>query len=119
MDNISSILDSIKKPLNVPLDEPSFDSEIIMHINSTFMSLTQLGVGPKIGFYIEDKTPVWTDFVDDKFMVEPLKTYVFIKVKLIFDPPQNTAVIEAMNSSAEQYEYRIREWAEEKASNII
>lgn len=115
---MDSILNSIKKLLGIEPDNVSFDTDVSIHINSTFMKLNSLGVGPKEGYYIEDSSAVWTDYVSDRFIVEAIKTYVYIKVRLIFDPPQNTAVIESMKQSAEEYEYAIREWAEEKASLI-
>ena len=84
---MESILTSIKKLLGITEEYDQFDPDIIMHINSVFMILTQLGVGPAEGFSIEDDTAVWTDFIQDVKKLESVKTYVYLKVKLAFDPP--------------------------------
>lgn len=77
-----------------------------MHINSAFSVLTQLGVGPEAGFYIEDSEAVWSDFVNDS-RLEMIKTYVYLKVKLVFDPPSSSAVMEAINRQISELEWRI------------
>lgn len=103
---MNSILTSIKKLLGIQKEYTHFNDDIIMHINSVFMILTQLGVGPPEGFTIEDETSEWTDFVDtDK--IAAVKTYVYNKVKLIFDPPLSSAVIEAMNRQIAELEWRL------------
>ena len=94
---MESILTSIKKLLGITEEYDQFDPDIIMHINSVFMILTQLGVGPAEGFSIEDDTAVWTDFIQDVKKLESVKTYIYLKVKLVFDPPLSSAVIESMN----------------------
>lgn len=102
-----SILTSIKKLLGIPEDYEQFDADIIMHINSALFVLTQLGVGPSGGFSISDKTSVWTDFVPDMTKIESIKSYVYLKVRLMFDPPTSSAVIEAMNRQISEFEWRI------------
>ena len=82
---MESILTSIKKLLGIAEEYTHFDNDIIMHINSVFMTLTQLGVGPSEGFYIEDDSAEWIDFIDDPTKLQAVKTYVYLKVKLIFD----------------------------------
>lgn len=113
MGNIESILTSIKKLHGISAEDTSFDSDIIIHINSAFMILKRLGVGPSTGFYIEDETTKWTDYVNDRFIVEAIKSFVYIKVKLVFDPPASPTVIEALKSSADEYACTIRDWLEE------
>lgn len=102
-----SILTSIKKLLGIPEDYEQFDADVIMHINSALFVLTQLGVGPSGGFSISDKTSVWTDFVPDMTKIESIKSYVYLKVRLMFDPPTSSAVIEAMNRQISEFEWRI------------
>lgn len=105
---MDSILVSIKKLLGIDKEYNHFDADIIMHINSVFMVLTQLGVGPSGGFSISDDTPVWRDFIpeEDKNF-EGIKSYIFMKVKLIFDPPLSSAVIESMNRLISEFEWRL------------
>lgn len=110
---MDSILTSIKKMLGIAEEDKYYDPDVIMHINSVFMTLNQLGVGPASVFHIADDTSVWTDFVsDDSFPVEAIKTYVYLKVKLVFDPPNNSAVIESIHNSINELEWRINLAAE-------
>ena len=109
---MESILISIKKLLGITEEYDQFDPDIIMHINSVFMILTQLGVGPAEGFSIEDDTAVWTDFIQDIKKLESVKTYVYLKVKLVFDPPLSSAVIESMNRLINELEWRLNVAAE-------
>ena len=112
--NPNSILCSIKKMLNLDgIDD--FDVDVIIHINTALFTLTQLGVGPVKGFSITDKSTVWTDFVPDVERIEAIKTYVYLKVKLIFDPPQSGPAIESMNKLINEYEVRINIAAESMA----
>lgn len=101
-----SILTSIKKLLGIPKDYEQFDTDIIMHINSVFSILTQLGVGPESGFSISDDSAVWSDFIDDS-KIEFVKSYVHLRVRLLFDPPLGSAVIEVMNRMISELEWRI------------
>ena len=102
-----SILTSIKKMLGITEDYNHFDADIIMHINSVFMILTQLGVGPDDGFSIKDDTAIWADFILEENRVEAVKSYVYQKVKLLFDPPSSSAVMEAMNRMISEFEWRL------------
>lgn len=104
---MESILTSIKKMLGIAEDYNDFDPDIIMHINSVFMVLRQLGVGPEEGFSIEGEDATWSDFTSDSSKVEAIKTYVYMKVKLIFDPPLNSAVIESTNRVISELEWRL------------
>ena len=104
---VDSILTSIKKLLGPEEVYEHFDTDIIMHINFTFSTLTQLGVGPEEGFVIKDKTAIWTDFIQDDKRLEFVKTYIYLKVKLVFDPPLSSSVLDAMNRQINELEWRL------------
>ena len=103
----TSILTSIKKLLGVAEDYAEFDEDIMTHINSVFLNLTQLGVGPEEGFMIEDNTAVWEDFINDSIQLQAVKTYVYLKVKLLFDPPLSSSVTESINRMIAELEWRL------------
>ena len=109
---MESILVSIKKLLGIDEAYTHFDNDLIMHINSVFMILTQLGVGPAEGFIIEDKTSDWTEFIEDPTRLQLVKSYMHLKVKLLFDPPLSSAVIESMNRMISEFEWRLTVEAE-------
>lgn len=109
-----SILISIKKLLGLTSDDTAFDMDIIMHINSVFMILRQLGIGPEEGFRIEDKDATWDDYVDEEDNLEAVRTYIYLKVKLIFDPPLSSAVIEANKQMINELEWRLNNEVELK-----
>lgn len=104
---MESILTSIKKMLGISKEYTHFDEDLIMHINSALAVLGQLGVGPSEGFFIEDESAEWSDFVSDLSKLQFIKTYVYQKVKLLFDPPQSSAAIQALNESIREFEWRI------------
>ena len=104
---MESILTSIKKLLGITEEYEQFDQDIIIHINSVLPVLTQLGVGPTEGFSIKDEKSVWTDFIEDGLKLEAVKSYVYLKVKLLFDPPLSSAVIESTNRMISELEWRI------------
>lgn len=104
---MESILTSIKKLLGITEEYEHFDQDIIIHINSVFMILTQIGVGPEDGFTIKDSTATWKDFTNDDKKIEAVRTYVYLKVKLLFDPPASSSVMEAMNRSISEIEWRL------------
>ena len=107
-----SILTSIKKMLGPEEDYEHFDHDIITHINTALATLTELGVGPEAGFSITDKTAVWSDFISGDKLLNLVPTYVYLKVKLAFDPPTVAAVLDSMERQASQYEWRINVAAE-------
>lgn len=111
---MESILTSIKKLLGIAEEYEQFDVDLIMHINSVFLNLTQLGVGPKDGFIIEDETAEWTDFIGDSAQLQAVKSYMYMKVKLLFDPPLSSAVIDSTNRMISEFEWRLRLAAESK-----
>lgn len=111
---MDSILTSIKKLLGVAEDYTQFDTDIIIHINSVFSILTQLGVGPENGFSIMGKEAVWSDFLSDAKTLEMVKTYIYLKVKLLFDPPLNSSVTASIEKTISELEWRINVEAESK-----
>lgn len=104
---MESILTSIKKLLGIAEEYTQFDDDIIMHINSVFLNLTQLGIGPSEGFLIEDDTAAWDDFIGDSNQLQAVKSYVYLKVKLLFDPPLSSSVTESMNRMISELEWRL------------
>ena len=104
---MDSILTSVKKLLGIAEEYEHFDQDIIIHINSVLMILTQIGVGPSNGFSIIGKESTWTDFVTDIKQIEAVRTYVYLKVRLIFDPPSSSAVMEAINRTVSELEWRL------------
>lgn len=104
---MESILTSIKKLLGITEAYEHFDSDIVMHINTSLSTLSQLGVGPSTGFFIEDKLATWNDFVPNSVLANLAKQYVYLKVRLVFDPPQSSTVIEAMNRQISELEWRM------------
>ena len=104
---MESILTSIKKLLGIEEEYTQFDADIIMHINTVFLNLTQLGVGPSEGFLIEDDAAVWEDFIGDSSQLQAVKTYMYLKVKLLFDPPLSSSVVESMNRMIAELEWRL------------
>lgn len=102
-----SILTSIKKVLNLADDYTPFDQDVIMHINSVFSTLNQLGVGPDAGFMIEDKTPTWDTFLEGDPRLNHIKTYVYLRVRMLFDPPTTGYHVEAMEAQRKELEWRI------------
>ena len=104
---MESILTSIKKLLGIEEDYECFDADIIMHINSVFMILTQLGIGPAEGFSIQDAENTWDEFIPSGSNLESIKTYMYLKVKLMFDPPTSSAVIDSINRIIGELEWRL------------
>lgn len=102
-----SILTSIKKLLGITEEDTSFDVDVIIHINSAFMVLQQLGVGPERGFSIQDSMSTWSDFLTDGQQLEAVKTYIYLKVKLVFDPPASATILEAYQRQKDEYEWRL------------
>lgn len=103
---MESILTSIKKMLGIAAECTEFDPDIIMNINSELMTLCQLGVGPAEGFYICDDAATWVDFLGSSTNLEAVKTYVFMQVKLVFDPP-SSAVIASYERKIKELEWRL------------
>jgi hypothetical protein len=102
-----SILISTKKVLGIAENYTAFDLDILTHINTAFTTLTQLGIGPSPGFIVEDETAVWTDFIGSDLELQSVKSYVFLRVRMLFDPPQTSYLIEAMTTQIEEIEWRL------------
>ena len=104
---MESILTSIKKMLGITEEYEHFDADLIMHINSVFMILNQLGVGSSDGFVISGNDEKWLDFLQDDSRLELVKSYMYLKVKLLFDPPLGSAVIDSINRLINEFEWRL------------
>lgn len=104
-----SILISTKKILGIAEDYTVFDLDIITHINTAFSTLTQLGVGPAEGFMIEDETAAWSEFdpVGDDRNYNAVRSYVFLRVRMLFDPPTTSYLITAMEKQIQELEWRL------------
>lgn len=113
---MESILVSIKKNLGLHEEDTNFDPDIIMHINSVFGILWQMGVGPEEPFRIEGSEETWFDFLEDNIKINYVKSYVEKKVKLLFDTPLSSAVTESMNNLIKELEWRL--YSEENIHNI-
>lgn len=118
MEITESILTSIKKLLGIDENYTHFDADIIMHINSVFSILTQMGVGPTKGFSISGKKETWEMFLPmDQSVFSMVRSYVYLKVRLLFDPPINSAAIEAINRQVNEFEWRLHV-AADSADNL-
>lgn len=102
-----SILLSVKKLIGIDSEYAEFDTDIIMHINTVLNILTQLGVGPDIGFFIVDESDTWGDFLADEQILNLVKSYVCAKVRMLFDPPTSSSVTQAYNENIKELEWRI------------
>lgn len=107
MVDMESILVSVKKLASLPEEIEDFSEDIILFINSTFSTLAQLGVGPAEGFKIYDESAKWSDYLQDNKLLEFVKEYTYLKVRLVFDTPTIGAVKEAMESRVRELEFRI------------
>lgn len=104
---MDSILTSIKKLLGIEEEYTHFDADIIMHINSVFSDLAQIGVGPAEGFSISDANTTWRSYTDDDPLIANVKQYIYLKVKLVFDPPANSTVMASYERTISQLEWRL------------
>ena len=102
-----SILTLVKQSCGITEAQTVFDKDIIMHINSVLIILNQLGVGPTNGFTISDKTATWSELVSDGKNLEAIKSYVYMKVKLLFDPPLSSTVMDCTNRMISELEWRL------------
>ena len=114
---MESILTSIKKLLGIEESCEHFDVDLIMHINSVISILSQLGVCPSKSLRIEDKSTTWNELISDNTDLEYVKTYVYLKVRLLFDPPLSSSVMNSINQIISELEWRITSSAEDKQSN--
>ena len=107
---IASILDSTKKRVNIDASYTAFDEDILVEINSAFDTLTQIGIGPVEGFQIEDADATWDDYVTagvPALHLSSVKTYIALKVRQVFDPPQSSYAVSAMERQIQELEWRL------------
>lgn len=109
---MDSILDTVKKHIGPSAEYDYFDSELTDHINSVFFDLTQMGVGPPEGFTIDDDSAIWDDFITEPSTFAAVKSYMCLRVKLLFDPPTNSAHLAALQSQIDKWESRLNMEAE-------
>lgn len=109
---MESVLTSIKKMLGMGADYTVYDTDVMIHINSVFVDLKRLGVGPSEGFKIRGAYETWSDFTGDVIDFESVKTYMYLRVRLLFDPPTSSAAVEAMKAEADKYEWLLNVSAE-------
>lgn len=107
-----SILDSTKKVLGIEPDYVAFDMDVMMHINSAFSTLNQLGLGPEEGYMVQESSDEWGDFLNDDMRLNSVKTYVYLKVRILFDPPTTSFVLTAMQEQIKELEWRISTYRE-------
>lgn len=102
-----SILDTVKKYIGLTPEYEQFDSTIIMMINTVFMALHQMGIGPSNMFTITDRSSTWSEFTDNESQLEPVKVYVSMRTRMMFDPPTVSAVTESVNNTIKEAEWRM------------
>jgi hypothetical protein len=117
---MDSILTSTKKLAGLTNEYEYFDPDIVMYINSVFLALWQMGVGPADGFSIDDETAIWEDFIpNDPLLREAAKAYMGGKARLKFDPPSNSTLLEALKSDVAENEWRLTTAAEMRKSGDV
>ena len=110
--NNDSILTTVKKLIGLDEEYDAFDQDILIIINAILFELEQIGLKPKEGFALSDNTTVWLDYTDDERILNVLKPYVYLKTKLLFDPPASSSVTDSINKVADRFEWRIHMYAE-------
>lgn len=111
----NSILTSVKKVLNLPEAYTAFDEDVLLHINSTLSTLNQLGIGPEGGLTIADATPTWAALIGTDPRLNFVKSYVYLRVRMLFDPPQTSFLIQAIEAQFREFEVRINIYRESTA----
>ena len=106
---MESILDTIKQLLGIPTDDDSFDTDVKVNINAAIFALSQIGVGPSNGYIVTSNTQMWNDYIGVSLInLEGVKNYIYLKTKLIFDPPTNSTTIQAINDNLKELEWRMQ-----------
>jgi hypothetical protein len=108
----TSILTSVKKMCGIGEDYTAFDPDILTHTNTVFSTLNQLGIGPENGFMIEDATPTWDAFLGDDIRLNNVKTYTYLRVRMMFDPPQTGPLMDSMKEQIREFEWRLSVYRE-------
>lgn len=114
LDVENSILLSVKKMIGIVPEDIAFDTDILIHINSVFGTLHQLGVGPKDVYRISNSDNKWEEFIKDSSKIDSVKTYIYLKVKLLFDPPSNSFIVSSFNEQIRELEWRLNVASESK-----
>lgn len=114
MPMLTSILDSNKKVLSIHPTDPSFDEDIIMHVNGVFSTLQQLGVGPDEGFMIQDKDDLWEEYPVSANILNQVKVYMFLSTKILFDPPASSPALDALKEQRDEKGWRLQVQAEDE-----
>lgn len=109
---IDSILDSTKKALGMGAEYDVFDPDVAMHINSVFSTLHQLGIGPEAGFAIEGPDDTWDMFLGEDARLNSVRTYMFLRVRLLFDPPSTSFALQSMKEQVQEFEWRLNVYRE-------
>ena len=105
---MESILDTIKKLIGVDVSDDSFDPDIIIDINSAIFTLSQMGIGPKNGFIVIDRTQKWSDYINSSTIsLEGIKSYIHLQTKIVFDQPTNSTVIDSIRRKIQELEWRL------------
>lgn len=102
-----SILKTIRQMLGPDVAYDAYDTDLLIHINSSLMVLMQLGIGPEHGFVVHGDSETWADFIGVFKDLESVKTYIYLKVKILFDPPGNSFVLDAYKKQADELEWRL------------
>ena len=110
---MDSVLLSVKKMIGIPKDYDAFDTDIILNINTVFDGLNQMGVGPEEGFSISDDSTEWSEFLTFDRNSEMVKTYMYLKVRMLFDPPTNASLANVYQEQLKEYEWRLLIFADE------
>lgn len=110
---MDSILNSVKSYLGISADDIAFDTDILMSINAVMFALNQLGVGPSTPVVVEDSTQDWLDYFDEE-AVGMIRQYVNMRVKILFDPPTNNQIMDALKEQIAEAEWRILVYADNK-----
>jgi hypothetical protein len=104
---LTSILTDVKKTLGLAADYTAFDLDVTLHINTALSTLTQLGIGPDEGFMITDASDDWEDFIGDDARLNSVKTYVYLRVRLLFDPPASYHFLTSYKEQIAELEWRL------------
>lgn len=110
---MDSILTSMKKMLGIEKEYDAFDTDLIININSVFTVLNQLGVGPKDAYSISTEDDTWSDFFADGKTIEAVKSYMYLKLRLMFDPPSNSFLVDSLNNQIRELEWRLNVFVDE------
>ena len=106
---MESILDTIKQLLGIPTDDDSFDTDVKVNINAAIFTLSQIGIGPSNGYIVTSNTQMWNDYIGSSLInLEGVKNYIYLKTKIIFDPPTNSTTIQAINDNLKELEWRMQ-----------